>query len=628
MKYLNNLFVSTKLVISSGVVCLFMAALGLLAYYSLSNQRTMLQDLNEKRFAIHKNSSEIAASVANVHADIYKLIGRLNAGLEEKDLNTFFIRQKDSLGRSQKLVADILQLPFLQSEEKNLFMAVQQQLDAYQKPVANVLETIEVELNVATTYMITADEAYQALHSSLDKLMKHEEELSNDLGAASQIRFNRSITVFLMLFLCSIACAVGLSLFFGRSILRQLGAEPAELAKTALCLAQGDLEMAGRLHAVRGVGAAMASLVVQMGRRIELAQRIAAGDLICSIDLASDRDRLGLALQTMVERLSHTITEINEASRNVASGAQQLNDTSQAMSQGATEQASSLEEISSSMNEIASQTRQNSENASQASRIAGDTKLSAEKGNRQMQDMVGAMHDINEASRNIARIIKIIDEIAFQTNLLALNAAVEAARAGKYGKGFAVVAEEVRNLAARSAKAAKETEEMIEGSVRKIADGTSIAGKTADALTEIVAGIGKVSDIVAEIAAASSEQAQGVSQMTHALNQVDQVTQQNTAHAEESAASAEELFSQSVVLQELIGTFKIAAVAGMHKTAAVHAVQNSLPQAKANMPGNGKKQHKPGNGSSATVPFWGSGIKVKVMPEPVIMLDDHEFGKY
>jgi methyl-accepting chemotaxis protein len=280
------------------------------------------------------------------------------------------------------------------------------------------------------------------------------------------------------------------------------------------------------------------------------------------------------------------------------------------------------------MNEIASQTRQNSENTSLASRIAGDTKLSAEKGNRQMQDMVGAMHEINEASRNIARIIKIIDEIAFQTNLLALNAAVEAARAGKYGKGFAVVAEEVRNLAARSAKAAKETEEMIEGSVRKIAEGTSIAGKTADALTEIVAGIGKLTDIVAEIAAASSDQAQGVSQITHALNQVDQVTQQNTAHAEESAASAEELSSQSVVLQELIGAFKIAAGAGMQKTAAANTVQRSLPHAKADLPGNGKKQHKPGNGSSATVPFWGSGIEVKVMPEPVIMLDDHEFGKY
>jgi methyl-accepting chemotaxis protein len=227
------------------------------------------------------------------------------------------------------------------------------------------------------------------------------------------------------------------------------------------------------------------------------------------------------------------------------------------MSQGATEQASSLEEITSSINEIAAQTRQNAENASLANRLAGEARESAEKGNGQMSQMVGAMQEINASSQSISKIIKVIDEIAFQTNLLALNAAVEAARAGRHGKGFAVVAEEVRSLAARSAKAARETAEMIEGSAKKVEGGMHIASLTAEALKQIVAAAARVSDLVAEIAASSNEQAQGVAQISTGLGQIDQVTQQNTAHAEESASAAEELSSQSIMMLQLIGTFKL-----------------------------------------------------------------------
>jgi len=209
------------------------------------------------------------------------------------------------------------------------------------------------------------------------------------------------------------------------------------------------------------------------------------------------------------------------------------------------------------MTEIGSQTRHNADSAQQANQLAGAAKGAAEKGSARMGEMVKAMGEINASSQEIAKLITVIDDIAFQTNLLALNAAVEAARAGRHGKGFAVVAEEVRNLAARSAKAAKETSELIESSKSKVGNGTEIANQTAAALLEIVEGVTKAADLVGEIAAASNEQAQGIAQVGQGLSQIDKVTQQNTATAEETASAAEELASQASVLQEQVAQFKL-----------------------------------------------------------------------
>jgi methyl-accepting chemotaxis protein len=331
----------------------------------------------------------------------------------------------------------------------------------------------------------------------------------------------------------------------------------------------------------------------------------------------SEKDALGHALKHMVAKLSDTMAEINAAASNVAAGAGQMNSTSQAMSQGATEQASSLEEISSSMNEIAAQTRQNAENASHANRIAAETKALAVKGDAHMSRMVAAMKEINDSGRSISKIIKVIDEIAFQTNLLALNAAVEAARAGKHGKGFAVVAEEVRTLAARSATAAKETADLIDGSVKRVLDGTDIADKTAEALREIVGSAAKMTDLAGEIAAASNEQAQSMAQITTGLGQVDQVTQQNTAFAEESASAAEELSSQAMVLQQLVGAFKVNAK--MLRQPEQMRMQRELGEIRTqNTAGVAGQNDR----------SWGGMAAEVALAEPVIALDDSEFGKY
>nr|WP_320116633.1 methyl-accepting chemotaxis protein [uncultured Desulfuromonas sp.] len=281
--------------------------------------------------------------------------------------------------------------------------------------------------------------------------------------------------------------------------------------------------------------------------------KIADGDLTF-VASGLIKDPLSRANQSLTD----VMAQIQSAGVQIDSASSQVSDSSQTLSQGATETAASLEEISSSMNEMASQTKTNAENANTANQLAGEASKAAGNGGRQMAAMVAAMEEISESGQNISKIIKTIDEIAFQTNLLALNAAVEAARAGQHGKGFAVVAEEVRNLAARSAKAASETADLIEGSVSKTENGSQIAQQTSKALEEIVGAITKVTDLVAEIAAASNEQAQGISQVNQGLGQIDEGVQQNTATAEESAAAAEELSSQAAHLQHMLSRFKLA----------------------------------------------------------------------
>lgn len=274
-------------------------------------------------------------------------------------------------------------------------------------------------------------------------------------------------------------------------------------------------------------------------------------------DYKGDHAILKQSLNATLDEMNIVLGQVLATVEQVHQGSRQVAASSQALSDGATQQAAALEEISSSMQEIASQTKITAENATQANSLALQSRHSAESGHQQMQDLIHAMNDINLSSANIAKIIKVIDEIAFQTNLLALNAAVEAARAGRHGKGFAVVAEEVRALAARSAKAARETAELIDNAVIKAQHGTQTADQARRALDDIMNYSTKVQDIVAEIASASQEQAQGIEQVTLGLGQIDKVTQQNTASAEESASAAEELSGQSSQLTTLVNRFRL-----------------------------------------------------------------------
>ncbi len=311
-----------------------------------------------------------------------------------------------------------------------------------------------------------------------------------------------------------------------------------------------------------------------------------------------DFQAIKIALNDITATLSTTMAEINEAAGQVEAGAVQISDGGQALSQGTTEQASSIQELNASIEEVAGETKKNAMRANEANQRAQEVRGNAEVGNVQMTEMVTAMVDINESSKNISRIIKVIDDIAFQTNILALNAAVEAARAGQHGKGFAVVAEEVRSLAARSAEAAKETTGLIEGSIDKVETGTKIADQTAESLKEILSEIEKVTGLVGDIAQASNEQASEIAQITQGIEQVSAVVQTNSATAEESAAASEELSGQAEMLKQMVGAFQLKSAANQSKR-----INAAIPE-KTIMADN------------------------TPAPRPKIVLDDMEMDKY
>ncbi|MGE3564953.1 MAG: methyl-accepting chemotaxis protein [Gammaproteobacteria bacterium] len=327
-----------------------------------------------------------------------------------------------------------------------------------------------------------------------------------------------------------------------------------------------------------------------VNRCAEVMQAMAQGDLTLSMDgrftgefaeLQSAVNGTIVQLRDMVEKIRGSALSINSAASEVSKGNTELSARTE-------EQASSLEETAASMEEMTSTVQQNADNSRQADQLASSARDQAAQGGEVVGRAVAAMSEINESSKKIADIIGVIDEIAFQTNLLALNAAVEAARAGEQGRGFAVVASEVRNLAQRSASAAKEIKALINDSVQKVTEGSKLVDESGATLTEIVNSVKKVSDIIGEIAVASEEQSSGISQVNQAVTQMDQMTQQNAALVEEAAAASESMDEESRSLLELMQFFNTGE--GMTLSAAPAGNRPAVERRSADRPWNDQQQ--------------------------------------
>jgi len=324
---------------------------------------------------------------------------------------------------------------------------------------------------------------------------------------------------------------------------------------------QGDFA-----EVVKGINDTLDAILLPIKEAQDILENISSGNLkkFVAGEYKGDHSIIKNAINNTLSSLNEILNQVGDVSENVAASATQLTSASHNLSEGAQQQAASVEEITASVHQTDQQIKQNADNANAANQLVSETNEAATTGQNEMQQLSKAMEEIFEASQNISKIIKVIDEIAFQTNILALNAAVEAARAGQHGKGFAVVAQEVRNLAGRSAQAAKETAEMIEGSNKKVNEGVDFAGRTEEALKKIVENVLKVKDLVAEIATASKEQTQAMGQINEGMGQINTAVQNISSQSEETASAATQLTSQSDDLKSQLTKFQL--LEGEHRS--------------------------------------------------------------
>jgi len=514
MKWFLNMKITTKL-ISSFIIVALLA--GIVGAVGMSN----ITEIDENGHVLYANMTVPLAEAA----EMAKLFQRIRVNTRDMILE----EEEDKIDQMyQNILAIIDELNVLSVsfEEKALSQDMKDAFNDFMATRANFGSYLEEYYNLcinnqdAEAYVLIKGDmrvAADAEKNAIDLLVSMKVEDAEEKAITNDDLTKSSIQIMAILIGIAVITAIGLGIIISRIISRPIN------------------------------------------KILFAANEIADGNLAVEIDLDT-KDEVGLlakAFNAMTKNINTVMSNINNASEQVASGSRQLSDSSMSLSSGATEQASSIEELTASVEQISSQTKDNATNAEKAKDMAMTAYQHAEKGNQQMVDMLNAMAGINESSSNISKIIKVIDDIAFQTNILALNAAVEAARAGQHGKGFAVVAEEVRNLAARSANAAKETTTMIEGSIEKVEGGTKIANETAEALEKIVTGVSQASEIVGDIATASNEQALGVEQINQGLTQISDVVQTTSATAQETAAASEELSGQADMLKQQVATFKL-----------------------------------------------------------------------
>lgn len=372
-------------------------------------------------------------------------------------------------------------------------------------------------------------------------------------------RFLANYQIFMVIFMVFV---VGVMTYISVGLVRKIDSSIQQMTQASRKLAVGDVNIDfhrdGNDEFTRLMDEYQ-KVVENIRYQAKVADQVANGDMTVTVNIKSDRDILGMALQKLVNKNQHALSNISDAAYQVNTSSSQVASASEALAQGSTEQASAIEQITASIDDIAEKTKENASEADKAAALMADAMVNVNSGKEDMQEMMEAMQQINASSESISKIIKVIDDIAFQTNILALNAAVEAARAGEAGKGFAVVAEEVRNLAAKSAAAASETAELIEDSIEKVNAGSKIADETSKAIEAITNVVSESEQIVSGIAEASNYQATAIAQVDQAIEQVSQVVQNNSATSQECAAASIELSNQSGRMTDLLSVYQLQA---------------------------------------------------------------------
>jgi methyl-accepting chemotaxis protein len=558
MHWYRNRRTVTKLMIAFALMAAMMAVVG---YQGLAAARTLngvIDDLYVKHMVGAAAIYQMEVLVPTVGREARQaLIAPDSAGRElcARNLEGYFADLEDHIAATEKTLV---------SEEGRAVLAkIRRQESEYRPMVAEVVRlAVGRQDKAALEQMLKAKPVGEGLLDSCKILAGLKDKLGKkaiDESATVYASIRETLLVFLGV---AVGAAIGFGWFLSSLLAKPLG----RMVEVAGQLAEGHLDQCldyrcgdetGQLadafrKMIAGFSAPVKESAAVLGRMAErdLTVRM-QGE--CQGDFAA----IKTAVNAAAEKLGAALTEVQQSTIQVSATSQQLSEASEQLASGAQEQASSQEETSSSLTEISSTVKQNAENAQQARQLAATSREAAEKGGAVVHEAVLAMGEINSSSKRIADIITTIDEIAFQTNLLALNAAVEAARAGEQGRGFAVVASEVRNLARRSATAAKEIKTLIQDSVRKVESGSDLVNRSGQTLTEIVVSVKRVTDIVAEIAAASQEQATGIEQVSKAMAQMDQVTSNNSAQTEELSSTAEELSSTAEQLQALTAQFQL-----------------------------------------------------------------------